>query len=255
MTRNKSALPAGHFYKDDYITLYRDDCRDLLPHINQQFDAVITDPPYQETDIAWDQWPKGWPQLLTRLSSQLWCFGSLRMFMDRVAEFKDWILAQDIIWEKHNGTNTLNDRFRRVHEHIAHFYKRCTRWGALYKDPQFTMDATKKTARRKRKPGHWSKIEGGFYRSEDGGPRLVESIIFQQSCHGYAIHPTQKPEGIIRPLVLYTVPQDGIVLDPFAGSGTTLVVARSEKRRAVGIEISQEYCEKIVERLAQGVLV
>jgi len=243
------------YYKDEYITLHCMNAMHCLHHFTE-IDAVITDPPYGETDLVWDKWPQGWPKLLlNNVTSNLWCFGTLRMFMERVRDFDGWTLAQDVIWEKHNGTNTLNDRFRRIHEHVAHFYPSNIKWKSIYKSPQFTMDATKKTARRKRRPGHWSKIEGGFYRSEDGGPRLVESIIYAQSCHGHAIHPTQKPEAIIRPLILYSVPEGGTVLDPFAGSGTTLVVARAEKRKAIGIEAREDYCKKIVERLSQGILV
>jgi site-specific DNA-methyltransferase (adenine-specific) len=64
------------------------------------------------------------------------------------------------------------------------------------------------------------------------------------------LHPTQKPEKIIQELVK-TVEPGGLILDPFAGSGTTLLVAEKEGRNAIGIEIESEYCEIIRKRMAR----
>lgn len=67
-------------------------------------------------------------------------------------------------------------------------------------------------------------------------------------------HVTQKPETLIRHL-LSVVPQTTpVVLDPFMGSGTTLVAAKSVGARAIGIEVDERYCEIAASRLAQGVL-
>jgi site-specific DNA-methyltransferase (adenine-specific) len=81
------------------------------------------------------------------------------------------------------------------------------------------------------------------------------SVIYARSCHGSAIHPTQKPEAIIAPLMEYSVPPGGVVLDCFAGSGVTLLQARKTGRRAIGIEKSEARCAAIVERLAQQELI
>jgi site-specific DNA-methyltransferase (adenine-specific) len=62
-------------------------------------------------------------------------------------------------------------------------------------------------------------------------------------------HPTQKPLRLLR-LVLADQP-GGLVLDPFAGSGTTLRAAKDLGRRAIGIEVDPAYCEMTVRRLAQ----
>jgi site-specific DNA-methyltransferase (adenine-specific) len=233
---------------DAHVTLYCGDTLGLLP-LMPQVDAIITDPPYGQTNLEWDRWPCGWPALAARVSSQMWCFGSLRMFMDRCGDLNDWRLAQDVVWEKHNGSNSSNDRFRRVHECVLHFYQ--GEWRALYKCPQFTNDATAKTARRKKRPQHWGEIAESTYTSMDGGPRLMTSVIYARSCHGYAVNETQKPEDLVRPLVEYSVPPGGSLLDCFAGSGTALVVARKTGRRAIGIEKRESQCAHIVERLAQ----
>jgi site-specific DNA-methyltransferase (adenine-specific) len=67
-------------------------------------------------------------------------------------------------------------------------------------------------------------------------------------------HPSPKPERLMRWLVEHGSPQGGTVLDPFAGSGTTLLAAKYLGRKAVGIEREERYCEVIADRLTQGVL-
>jgi len=67
-------------------------------------------------------------------------------------------------------------------------------------------------------------------------------------------HPTPKPLGVTRWLVDRASEPGETVLDPFMGSGTTLVAAKRCGRQAIGIEIEERYCEMAAERLAQGVL-
>lgn len=64
-------------------------------------------------------------------------------------------------------------------------------------------------------------------------------------------HPTVKPSDLMRWLVRLVTPPGGVVLDPFAGSGSTLVAARAEGVRAIGIEQAEEYATIIRDRLAQ----
>lgn len=235
-------------YQDDAIELYHGDALEILPQLPRA-DAIITDPPYGETSLDWDVWPAGWPEVAALVANQMWCFGSMRMFMDKGNQFARWKFAQDVVWEKHNGSNSANDRFRRLHELALHFY--CGEWGEVFKAPQITNDATARTVRRKARPAHWGDIGAGSYASEDGGPRLMGSVIYARSCHGYAVNETQKPEEIIAPLMRYSVPEGGSVIDCFAGSGTTGVVARKTGRRAILIEKRLEQCEAIIARLSQ----
>ncbi|MGH2376955.1 MAG: DNA methyltransferase, partial [Candidatus Limnocylindria bacterium] len=65
-------------------------------------------------------------------------------------------------------------------------------------------------------------------------------------------HPTQKPEALVRLLVALTTPPGGRVLDPFCGSGTTLVAARAIGRAAIGIDRSIRACNLTVRRWEGG---
>jgi site-specific DNA-methyltransferase (adenine-specific) len=238
------------YYSEGGIEIWHGDCREVLPQIGP-VDAVLTDPPYGDTSLDWDQPVKGWLDLID--TRQVWCFGSMRFWLEHGSDFREnWTYAQEIIWEKHNGSSFHADRFKRVHELAIHWYRGA--WSALYRNTPVTLDATPRTVRRKQRPPHTGHIEAGSYRSLDGGLKLMRSVLQVRSEHGRAVHPCQKPLGILTPLLGCSVPQGGLVLDPFMGSGTTLLAAKNLNRRAIGIEIEERFCEVAVQRLAQEVL-
>ena len=242
------------YYEQDGITIYHGDMREIIPTLTFDHAPVVTvtDPPYGQTSLGWDRWVDGWPSLIP--FDEMWCFGSLKMFMGHAAEFSDWKFGQDVVWKKHNGSSFHADRFRRIHEQAVHFYR--GEWRGLRLDVPVTMDATARSVKRtKRRPAHMGEIaSGGTYRTVDGGPRLATTVIEVRSCHGSSNHPTEKPLGILDPLIRYSTAPGWTVFDPFMGSGSTLVGARELGRRAIGIEANEAYCETAVGRLAQGVL-
>lgn len=239
------------YYADDRVQLYLGDMREVLPALDVQADAVITDPPYGETSLAWDRWPDGWPSLVARHANSMWCFGSMRMFLDQRDEFDDWKLSQDVIWEKHNGTGFAADRFRRVHEHALHWYRgewrnvrhEVPRQPAVFKRGGAVSIETIGAANRQ----HTSSIGKNEY--HDDGLRLARSVLMCASVRG-GLHPTEKPGQVLEPLIHYAVPEGGLVLDPFAGSASTLFTARLLGRRAIGVEANEEYCERAADRLS-----
>jgi site-specific DNA-methyltransferase (adenine-specific) len=245
-----SAIP---YFEADGVTLYCGDCRALAPDLGD-FDLILADPPYAETSLEWDKAASGWPGILIgnvlRRNGSMWVFGSMRSFLAGIGELSAWRLAQDVVWEKHNGSSFHADRFKRVHENVVQFYPIGTPWGAVYKAPVFVNEATARTIRRKTRPPHTGHIDEGHYVSEDGGPKLMRSVLYVRSCHGHAEHPTQKPTELSRPLIEYSCPPHGRVLVPFAGAGSELLAARELGRAAVGIENDEGYCEIIARRLS-----
>ena len=230
---------------DGALTLYLGDCREVLPALGVQADLILADPPYGETSLPWDRWPQGWPAVAAQHARSMWCFGSMRMFLDRACEFTGWKLSQDVVWEKHNGTSFAADRFKRVHELALHWYHGA--WDQVHHLPARTVYfGASKRARRNPPPAHTGAIAAYTY--EDDGMRLPRSVLTLPSVRG-GIHPTEKPPGLLRPLLAYGCPPGGLVLDPFAGSCSTLVAAAQLGVRAIGIEANEQYAEAGARRL------
>lgn len=242
---------AEPYYADDLVTLYHGNFREVLPELNTAFYLVVADPPYGETSLDWDRWPDKWPAVMADYAEAMWSFGSMRMFLNRFGEFSPyWNLSQDLVWEKHNGTGFASDRFKRVHEHALHWYR--GDWGNVYHDvPRVAATAKRGGDTRRKSSSHTGTIESSLY--VDDGTRLARSVIKAPSVRG-GIHPTEKPVSVLLDLIHYGCPERGNVLDPFAGSGSTLIAACQLGRRAVGIEVREEQCEATAKRLSQGVL-
>lgn len=231
------------------------DCREVLRELEPaSIDAVVTDPPYGETSLDWDRRVDGWLPEVRRVlkpSGSLWCFGSLRFFMERTADFAGWRMAQDIVWEKHNGSGFDADRFKRVHELAVQFYPADVKWASIYRAVQKVKGEARPSASIKAREEvleHRGKI--GAHRYEYGAERLMRSVIPVRSCHGRAIHPTQKPTGILEPLIAYSCPPGGTILDPFCGSGSTGMAAQRLGRDFIGIELDPAFAQLAREQLA-----
>ena len=253
------------YYQDGSVQVFWGDCREILPALDLTFDAAIVDPPYQETSLAWDRWPDGWPSVVAEATSSLWCWGSMRSHLDRAGDLAlaGWRLSHDVVgewevdtavWEKHNGTGFAADRLRRVHELATHWYR--GRWADVYHhvprvpavfDPKGKPPVSTSVA----PVGHTGAIGPHVYIND--GLRLARSVIRAPSIRR-GLHHTQKPVEVLAPLIEYAVPLGGLLLDPMAGSGSTAVAARQLGRRCVLIEADEHYCETTARRLDQGLL-
>lgn len=194
------------YFTDGQITLYQGDFRDLLPAVLEAHgepDLTLTDPPYGETSLTWDTWPVGWPSLIPGRS--MWCFGSMRMFLDRRADFDGWKLSQDVVWEKQDGSGFATDRLRRVHEHALHWYR--GDWASVHHEtPRVGVRGPDKSVKRTGadRTAHTGSIGPSNY--VDDGRRLLRSVIKSPNMRGTAINATEKPAGLVENLISYGAP-------------------------------------------------
>lgn len=239
---------AEPYWSDGHAALYLGDMREILPALDLKADCLIVDPPYGETSLAWDRWPDGWPTLAAQTTASMWCFGSMRMLLEHRAEFEGWKLSQDIVWEKSNGSGFARDRFRRVHEIATHWYR--GDWRDIHHDtPRTAYSGPDKSARGSaNRAAHTGTV--GSHAYVDDGTRLARSVIKAGAVRYQRRHPTEKPIELLTPLIEYACPVGGLVLDPFAGSASTLDAARMLGRRAIGIEADERYCEAAAHRLS-----
>ena len=213
--RCRSGRSVKPYYEQDGITIYHGDCREMLPALPPA-DVVLTDPPY---GIGRDG---------ERQSSGTHGGRKGYEFMGWDAERPsratfDLILASassQIVW----GGN-----------YFADLLPASSQWLVWDKGQRI------------------SQSDGELaWTSWDGALRIYTENRVAIMLDG-AVHPTQKPVALMR-WCLGFAPDARTILDPFMGSGTTLVAAKQLGRRAIGIEIEERYCEIAARRLAQMIL-
>lgn len=229
------------------------DCRTLMP-ARGPFDLIIADPPYGETALKWDRKVKGWLALASaalKPTGSIWMFGSMRFFLTGGGALDSAGLryAQDIVWEKHNGSGIHADRFKRVHEHAVHLYRQDASWKGVFNEVQTTPDAVARRVIRRRRPQHFGRVAPSSYETETGGPRIARSVIFMPSPRHLGIHPTEKPSDLLEILIRTSCPPGGLVGDWFAGSGAAGEAALRCGRNYVGCENDAAMAAKAAARL------
>jgi DNA modification methylase len=212
------------YYSEDGITLYCGDCREILPTIGS-VELILTDPPYG-IGFGYDQHEdRGGAEYVQLMSC-------LRGYPLAVLQYPEEMMRYLV---------------------------------PIYGPPQEVMAwcYNSNTARQMRLWGFWN-VDIDFSRVQvpaknPTDPRVRPTVSSYDWVAEYqqvknvstekTEHPCQVPEALVRHVIKLTKAES--IVDPFAGSGTTLVAAKQLGRKAVGIEISEKYCEIAVKRLAQ----
>ena len=172
-----------------------------------------------------------------------------------------WWLRSDIIWHKPNPMpESVTDRPTKSHEHLFLLAKseRYYYDAAAIGEPQPIGAVVMKGNKR-----GLSMTTGAGGNRNDGGRGDAEIQTNYRNKRDVWSIPTTPfpgahfatfPPELIKPCILAGSPEGGVVLDPFLGSGTTAMVAKSLGRRAVGIDLNAEYLEMAKRRCAQMAL-
>lgn len=209
---------------------------------------VLTDPPYGTTNAAWDKAPD-WSALFAELWRVLKPNGVVLMF-SQMPVAADIIMQQrsvfryQWVWEKTQPAGFLNAHKMpmRTHEVILVFYRALPTYNAMPIESQRGKQRIAKIA--ETKTALYGKKKATLICGSDGSLFPRDVVRFSRPANNERLHPTQKPLDLLQMLIgQYTQPGE-LVLDPFAGSGSTLKAAQLTGRRAIGIEMDEEYCRR-----------
>lgn len=217
------------YYDADGITIYHGDCRDVLPNI-EKADALVTDPPYGV--LMGSSKEKRPDRHLIR--------GHYASYHDSLENFLQIIVpsVQEALSKCGRGSVFTAG-------HRVNYYPLPDALGAVY-----VPNATGRNAW-----GFNCLHPILFYGTDPDIANGCRPTVLKSSVNAeYNGHPCPKPIEWMTWLVNRTSLEGDTILDPFMGSGTTLVAAKLLGRRAIGIELEEKYCEIAVRRLAQGVL-
>lgn len=219
------------YYQDDAVTLYCGECEALIPHL-PAVQHVITDPPYSERTHKGARTAGDGSELLIDFPAI--AFDDLRGILDAI-QVERWVVMTT---DTEHATRMVLTPPQRLE------FVRLGVWIKPNGAPQFTGDRPAQGFEQVailHPPGK-KKWNGGGY----------PAVWTCNKINGR--HPTEKPlELYSRFIEQFTDPGD-LILDPFAGSGTTLEAAKLQGRRAIGIERVARHCETAAQRLKQGVL-
>ena len=212
------------YFQNELVTLYYGDCLEITEWLSA--DVLVTDPPYGiNVEQRFGSWYGGKERLRQKGVIANDKDASVRdsvlaLWQDKPAiVFGSWKISRPektqhrLVWHKHGqAPGPTNAPFMSQDEEIY--------------------------------------ILGKGFVSTSPPMRSVITTKENRSTEVARIgHPTPKPIGLME--ILIGRSPDGIIADPFAGSGATLLAARNLGRKAVGVELEEKYCELIANRLSQ----
>jgi len=251
------------YYKDEYIKLFQGDCLQVMDKLIEKevkFDMILADLPYGTSKCAWDS--------IIPLD-RLWNYYRViikdykAIVLTATQPFTTTLINSNInwfkynwVWEKTKAGNFIQAKNMplKLHEDVCVFsngvviHKGQSEKRMIY-NPQGVKDVDKDWHRPQvydsehnfKRPSH--KTDRKI--TQEGFPG---SVLKFNSVHNPP-HPTQKPLELMEYLINTYTNEGDLILDNTCGSGTTLLASRNLKRKCIGIELEEKYCEIAKNRL------
>ena len=249
--------------------LYQQDCLTLMQHLPDGcIDLIFADPPYNIKKAEWDnfdsqeqyiQWSIEWIREASRIlksSGTLFICGFTEILADLKRPAMQYFHGcKWLIWYYKNKANLGSD-WGRSHESI--FLLRKSKEYVMNIDMvriEYNRHTLKYPAHPQAESSQYGKNTEKYHKEWTPNPlgaKPKDVIEIPTTCNGMeekTKHPTQKPEELLRKIILSASNPGDIVLDPFSGSGTTLVVSEQLGRKWLGCDISDEYNEWAINRI------
>ncbi len=235
----------------------------VLPKLStQSFDLLFADPPYNLTKQfgtekfkskspdAYEDWLDSWLGLCVQLlkpTASIYICGDWRSSsaIQRVGS-KYFKLKNRITWEREKGRGAKAN-WKNSSEDIWFF--------TMSDHFTFNLEAVKQRRRviapyrENGKPKDWNESSDGNFRDTHPSNIWTDITVPFWSMPENTDHPTQKPEKLLAKIILASSKPGDLILDPFAGCGTTAVVAKKLGRDFVAIESDEDYCLLAAKRL------
>lgn len=256
-------LPSSLLIDGSSQKIIRGDAIEILRQISRaRIDLLFADPPYNLTkkfgkekfssrsSDEYEVWLDSWLRLcvpLLKPTASIYICGDWRSSsaIQRVGS-KYFKLQNRITWEREKGRGAKAN-WKNATEDIWFF--------TMSDDFTFNLDAVKQRRRvmapyrENGKPKDWDESANGNFRDTHPSNIWTDITIPFWSMPENTDHPTQKPEKLLAKIILASTNAGDLILDPFAGSGTTAVVAKKLGRNFVAIEADEDYCLLAAKRL------
>jgi len=254
------------YFRDDDFALYNDDCLNVLNQLPENsVDMIFADPPYflssgtftcQNGKMVsvkkgdWDlsnglkknfDFHRSWINACKRVlnpSGTIWISGTYHSIYQCgfALQLEGFHILNDVAWFKPNASPNLSCRFFTAsHETLI--------WARKEKKAKHTFNYSLM------KNGDWSE---DFIKKPNTQMRSVWAIGTPKNIEKkFGKHPTQKPEDLLKRIVLASTDKGDIVLDPFTGSSTTGIAAHLYGRKFIGIDTEKKYLDLSIKRFKE----
>ena len=254
------------FFETSLGTLYNEDAIKFFKSLEtSSAQLIFADPPYNIKKAEWDtfesqkkyvEWSMEWIKEAHRVLDP---HGSLYVcgFSEILADIK-WAASnlfkgcKWLVWYYRNKANLTND-WGRSHESLLHFRKnKKIIFNVDHVRISYNLHTLKYPKHPQAKTSQYGNGKEYVWTPHPKGAKpkdVFEIPTLTNNSWEREKHPTQKPIELVKKCILASSNPDGLVVDPFGGSGTTYVVAEAFNRKWIGSETDTNYCNIIKRRL------